>query len=137
MEDPHSRKNLISWVLGKYEEDIKKTMYVDACATPGGSGAIASTFSVMAKPKEYIFVSDVRWQYERFADRAKLNLFEHKLFDGDAFNIQSFKERFNALCAIQHRVIVIVNDPCHNPTGYTLSLDEFNQIIDILNEKKG
>lgn len=133
---PTFKKNLISWVLGKYEEDIKKTMYVDACATPGGSGAIASTFSVMAKPKEYIFVSDVRWQYERFADRAKLNLFEHKLFDGDAFNIQSFKERFNALCAIQHRVIVIVNDPCHNPTGYTLSLDEFNQIIDILNEKK-
>ena len=133
---PTFKKNLISWVLGKYEEDIKKTMYVDACATPGGSGAIASTFSVMAKPKEYIFVSDVRWQYERFADRAKLNLFEHKLFDGDAFNVQSFKERFNALCAIQHRVIVIVNDPCHNPTGYTLSLDEFNQIIDILNEKK-
>lgn len=133
---PTFKKNLISWVLGKYEEDIKKTMYVDACATPGGSGAISSTFSVMAKPKEYIFVSDVRWQYERFADRAKLNLFEHKLFDGDAFNIQSFKERFNALCAIQHRVIVIVNDPCHNPTGYTLSLDEFNQIIDILNEKK-
>ncbi|MFA6692457.1 MAG: aminotransferase class I/II-fold pyridoxal phosphate-dependent enzyme, partial [Acholeplasmataceae bacterium] len=133
---PTFKKNLISWVLGKYEENIKKTMYVDACATPGGSGAIASTFSVMAKPKEYIFVSDVRWQYERFADRAKLNLFEHKLFDGDAFNIQSFKERFNALCAIQHRVIVIVNDPCHNPTGYTLSLDEFNQIIDILNEKK-
>ncbi|MBN2267828.1 MAG: aminotransferase class I/II-fold pyridoxal phosphate-dependent enzyme [Acholeplasmataceae bacterium] len=133
---PNFKKELISWVLGKYENDIKKSMFVDACATPGGSGAIASTFSIMAKPKEYIFVSDVRWQYERFADRAKLNIFEHKLFDGDAFNIQSFKERLDALCAIQHRVIIIINDPCHNPTGYTLSLNEFNQIIDIMNQKK-
>ncbi|MDD3067315.1 MAG: aminotransferase class I/II-fold pyridoxal phosphate-dependent enzyme [Acholeplasmataceae bacterium] len=132
---PGFKKDLISWVLGKYEDEIKKTMYVDACATPGGSGAIASTFSIMTKPKDYIFVSDVRWQYERFADRAKLNIFEHKLFDGDAFNLQSFKERLDALCAIQHRVVVIVNDPCHNPTGYTLTLDEFNKIIDILNSK--
>lgn len=133
---PVFKKNLISWVLGKYEEEIKKTMHVEACATPGGSGAIASTFSVMAKPNDYIFVSDVRWQYERFADRAKLNVFEHKLFDGDAFNMQSFKERLDALCAIQHQVIVIINDPCHNPTGYTLSVKEFDQILHILNEKK-
>lgn len=132
---PAFKKNLISWVLGKYEDTIRKTMFVEACATPGGSGAIASTFSVMAKPKDYIFVSDVRWQYERFADRAKLNIFEHKLFDGDAFNIHSFRERLDALCAIQQKVIVIVNDPCHNPTGYTLSIDEFDQIIDILNKK--
>lgn len=129
------KKNLITWVLGKYENDIRQSMAVDACATPGGSGAIASTFSVMTKPKDYIFVSDVRWQYERFADRAKLNLFEHKLFEGDAFNMNSFKSRLDALCAIQHRVVVIVNDPCHNPTGYTLSIEEFDQIIDILNAK--
>ena len=37
---------------------------------------------------------------------------------------------------MQKRVIVIINDPCHNPTGYTLSLDEFKTIIDILNKYK-
>jgi aspartate/tyrosine/aromatic aminotransferase len=130
------KSNLLTWVFGPYEKEIKKAFHVNACATPGGSGAIASTFSVFAKPGESIFVSDIRWQYERFADRAKLNCFEHQLFDGDGFNMKSFKERLDELCAIQHRVIVIVNDPCHNPTGFTLSQDEFSEILNILNAKK-
>lgn len=130
------KSNLLTWVFGKYENDIKKSFYVNACATPGGSGAIASTFSVFSKPGESIFVSDIRWQYERFADRAKLNCFEHQLFDGDGFHMKSFKERLDELCELQHRVIIIVNDPCHNPTGFTLSQDEFSQILDIMNSKK-
>ena len=28
----------------------------------------------------------------------------------------------------------IINDPCHNPTGYSLSDDEWNAVIDVLNE---
>ncbi len=129
------KNNVISWVLGKYEKDIKAKMFVNACATPGGSGAIASAFSVYSKPSDFIFVSDIRWQYERFADRAKLSIFEHKLFNGDQFDIGSFEERFKVLCAIQKQIIVIINDPCHNPTGFTLSETEFKQIIDILNQQ--
>lgn len=134
---PAFRKNVISWVLGKYEEDIRKHMFVSACATPGGSGAIASTFSVFSKPGDSIFVSDIRWQYERFADRARLHVFEHVLFDGDRFNLKSFREKLVELCKKQHEVIVIVNDPCHNPTGFTLSEQEFKDIMYILNEMTG
>ncbi len=128
------KNNVISWVLGKYEDSIRKQMYINACATPGGSGAIASTLAVYSKPGESIFVSDIRWQYERFADRAKLNIFDHELFNGDSFNIDSFRNKLKELCAIQKRVIIIINDPCHNPTGFTLSEKEFEQIIDIMND---
>ncbi len=130
------KKNVISWVLGKYENEIKEKMFVNACATPGGSGAIASTFSIFSKPGESIFVSNIRWQYERFADRAKLDVFEHNLFDGDHFDLVSFKEKLAELCNIQKQVIVIINDPCHNPTGFTLSEEEFKGILNILNEMK-
>jgi aromatic-amino-acid transaminase len=133
---PIFKKNVISWVLGQYEQSIKEHMFVSACATPGGSGAIAATFSIFSKPGDSIFVSDIRWQYERFADRAKLNVFEHTLFDGDHFNLKSFRERLVELCKKQHEVIVIVNDPCHNPTGFTLSEQEFKDIIYILNEMR-
>lgn len=130
------KKNLLTWVFGPYEENLKSHFSMNACATPGGSGAIAATFSIFTKPGESIFVSDIRWQYERFADRAKLNVFEHELFEGDAFNLTSFQKRLDELCKIQHRVIVIINDPCHNPTGFTLSEHEFDRILDILNQKK-
>jgi len=132
---PLFKKNVISWVFGKYEEEIKKNLFVSACATPGGSGAIASIFSVFSKPGEYIFTSNIRWQYERFADRAKLNVFEHNLFINDQFDIKSFESKLNELCEIQKQVIVIVNDFCHNPTGFTLSENEFSDIVDILNKK--
>ncbi len=127
------KDNLINWVLGEYKESISKEMYVGACATPGGSGAIAATFSVYGKPGDSIFVSDVRWQYDRFADRAKLKLFEHNTFKDGHFDTQSFRERLAELCTIQKQVIVIVNDPCHNPTGYTLSDEEWDEIIASLN----
>lgn len=127
------KKNVISWVFGEHEKEILKDMYVGACATPGGSGAIASTFALFSKPNDSIFVSNVRWQYERFADRAHLNLFEHNMFKDDAFDMDSFREELAKLCKIQKQVIVVVNDPCHNPTGYTLSFEEFQTIIEILN----
>lgn len=127
------KNNVISWVLGQYEKSIREQMFINACATPGGSGAIASIFAIYTKPGDSIFVSDIRWQYERFADRAKLNIFEHKLFKGDNFDLDSFKKRLSELCAIQKQVIVIINDPCHNPTGFTLSETEFQEIINILN----
>lgn len=129
------KRNVISWVFKQYEEEIRDKMFVNACATPGGSGAIAATFSVYSKPNDYIFVSDIRWQYERFAARAKLRLFEHNLFKGNDFDIESFEKRLDELCDIQKNVIVIVNDPCHNPTGFTLSENEWKQILKILNGK--
>ncbi len=133
---PDFKANVISWVLGKHEAKIREKMFVSACATPGGSGAIASTFALFSKPNDYIFVSDVRWQYERFADRAKLRVFEHQLFKDDHFDLDSFQSRLDELCKIQKQVIVIINDPCHNPTGYTLSLEEWQVIINTLNAKK-
>lgn len=128
------KDNVISWTFGPYEKQIREEMFVDACATPGGSGAIASTFSVYTKPDDYIFVSNIRWQYDRFADRAKIRIYEHNLFKGDGFDLESFNQELGKLCQIQHRVVVIINDPCHNPTGYILSQSEFKSIIDILNK---
>lgn len=127
------KDNVISWTFGQYEKRIREEMYVDACATPGGSGAIASTFSVYAKPNDYIFVSNIRWQYDRFADRAYLKIYEHNMFKDDGFDLDSFDESLKKLSKIQKQIIVIVNDPCHNPTGYTLTHYEFKRIIDILN----
>ncbi len=127
------KNNLISWVLGEYEQSLRERLYVDVCATPGGSGAIATTFSVYSNPGDFVLVSDVRWQYDRFADRAKLNIFEHRMFIDGHFDIPSFRSRLTELCQRQQRVIVVVNDPCHNPTGYTLSNQEWDEIIASLN----
>lgn len=130
------KDHVISWTFGDYEDQIRKEMYVDASATPGGSGAIASTFAVYTEPGDSIFVSNVRWQYDRFADRAKIKIHEHNTFLNGGFDLKSFDSELEKLCSVQKNVVVIINDPCHNPTGYTLSLQEFRSIMEILNKYK-
>ena len=56
------------------------------------------------------------------------------MFDGDAFNITSFKETCREVMARQGKVLAIINDPCHNPTGYSMTVEEWNQVIDFCNE---
>lgn len=33
----------------------------------------------------------------------------------------------------QDRLVIIINDPCHNPTGYSLSRKEWSDVIEFLN----
>ncbi|MFA6801124.1 MAG: aminotransferase class I/II-fold pyridoxal phosphate-dependent enzyme [Acholeplasmataceae bacterium] len=130
------KSNVISWVLGSYEDKLRKSLYIAASATPGGSGAIAGTFAIYANPGDYVFVSDIRWQYDRYAASKKLKLFEHNTFIDGHFDLDSFESRLEKLCKIQKQVIIVVNDPCHNPTGYTLSMDEWKEMLIIFNKFK-
>ena len=34
----------------------------------------------------------------------------------------------------QNKLVIVINDPCHNPTGYSLSQQEWDEVIDYLNE---
>lgn len=36
--------------------------------------------------------------------------------------------------AQQNKLVVVINDPCHNPTGYSLNKEEWNEVIAFLNE---
>lgn len=56
------------------------------------------------------------------------------MFDGDSFNLNSVKETVKAVQSKQDRVVLILNDPCHNPTGYSLTMDEWKELIAFLNE---
>lgn len=130
------KSNAISWVLDLYEEKLRKSLYIAANATPGGSGAIAGVFSIYAEPGDKVFISNIRWQYDRFAQRARLSIFEHNTFIDDHFDVKSFETELEKLCKIQKQVIVVINDPCHNPTGYTLSMEEWKEILVAINKFK-
>ena len=35
---------------------------------------------------------------------------------------------------VQDKLVMIINDPCHNPTGYSLTKEEWKEVVDFLNE---
>ena len=59
----------------------------------------------------------------------------YKLFNDEGhFNIEDLKNSMLKLKKEQGRVLVVINDPCHNPTGYSMTEEEWINVIDLINE---
>lgn len=104
-------------------------------ATPGGSGAISSAFLNFLNPNETVVIPEIAWAvYKMMADQYCLNVEKYNLFNQDQFNLESFKTICRKVLHKQKKLLVVINDPCHNPTGYSMSLEEWNHVIEFLNE---
>lgn len=54
--------------------------------------------------------------------------------DKGEFNLEDFEYKVSKLLRIQDRVLIILNTPANNPTGYSLSDKEWEQVVAILNK---
>src|SRR5690606_10300837 len=50
------------------------------------------------------------------------------------FNLKDFEEQLAYLAKNQKKIIIVINDPCHNPTGFQLSEEEWQAIVKIVNK---
>ena len=130
----------------KLNESIKKWLfentnidkvYYHVVASMGGTGALALSIRNYANNDQEVLVPSIRWpNYNAIIKQAQKQFAEYELFDEcNNFNIASLKEKVNESCNKHNRAFVIINDPCQNPTGYTLSLKEWKEILSFLKEK--
>ncbi len=129
-------ENVIDWVLDSKKDILSRKFLFTGLSTPGGSGALSTIFGTYGTPGQKVLVSDLRWRYDYFIQAAKMNIHTHKLFKGNKFNLSDFERQLKRLAKKQKRVILVINDPCHNPTGFQLSDQEWISIVDILNSFK-
>lgn len=128
---------VLNWVL---QDNIKlyqaNNIKFDIVSTPGGSGAIANTFCNYLNPNETVLLPSYMWSnYKQVAYENFLNYDTYELFDeAGKFNVTSFKDKCLSYKQKQGRVVVIINDPCHNPTGYSMDYEEWQQVVAIINE---
>ena len=114
--------------------DNKPEGYFGAVATAGGTGAIHHAIANYAERGDAVLTSDWRWgTYDIICNETGKRLETFKLFD-DAlnFNINDFAIKVNALLKKQKSLLVIINTPAHNPTGYALSDDEWDKVLAVL-----
>ncbi|WP_320047650.1 aminotransferase class I/II-fold pyridoxal phosphate-dependent enzyme [uncultured Ilyobacter sp.] len=124
------------WVF----QGVKKDFSTGIVATPGGSGAVSTTLKNYLGRGETLLLPEIGWgPYWLMAKEFGFDIEEYSLFDGDAFDMQSFMTRCEAIMEKQGRVLAVINDPCHNPTGYSLTSEEWKNLIDFMDElsKKG
>lgn len=121
-------------IFGVYRASFDKSFF-GVSATPGGTGAIHNTLKAYGDCGDTVLLPEFMWDaYKSIAAANGLNYEIYSLFDGDAFNLSSFSEKVLETVKAKHRVIAIINDPCQNPTGYSLSLDEWKAVVEVLKE---
>ncbi|WP_025725014.1 pyridoxal phosphate-dependent aminotransferase [Acholeplasma granularum] len=127
-------ENLLDWVLDDKQKILKSKFQVTGLSTPGGSGALSLLFNAYGNIGDKVLLPSLRWRYEYFLNSAKLSGHEHNLFKDSKFDLEDFQIQLSYLASKQKTVIVVINDPCHNPTGYQLSKNEWHSIINIVNK---
>ncbi|WP_455539887.1 pyridoxal phosphate-dependent aminotransferase [Terrisporobacter sp.] len=123
-----------------YKEAVKKICFagndpkgnIRVVASPGGSGAIKLAMWNYTNEGDAILTSDWYWSpYGIIGEEAGRKVANFKLFnDKGEFNIESFKEKFKEIIYKQGNIFIIINSPGHNPTGYSVSDKEWDQILD-------
>jgi aspartate aminotransferase/aromatic-amino-acid transaminase len=134
--NPKFREAVYNWLFGEINEPVQ----CEILATPGGAGAISSTMKNILNPGETVIKPSLGWgPYKTMAAEFGLKLTSYNMFKDNQFDLEDFKATLNKVMEEQEKVLVIINDPCHNPTGYTMSNKEWQDVIDFTNElsKKG
>lgn len=126
-----------------FKEAVKKALFgshktdrfVEVCASPGGTGSLRNTISNYSQPGDKIMTSDWFWAgYTTIVGELGRSIATYELFTKDgAFNAESFAETAEKLIDEQGRLVIILNTPAHNPTGYSLTDEDWDKVVESLN----
>lgn len=135
--------NTYDEILGsaKFNELLKKWIFKSNNAnavsgyTMGCTGALSFCFNSYCRNK-YLLVPSLRWSnYDIIAQEKEVNLIEYNLINNKKeFDIDDLINKINHLYLNNTQINILINDPCHNPSGYSLSEDEWKKIINYLNK---
>lgn len=107
--------------------------YTAAIATAGGTGAIHHAVANYAEKGDKVLTSDWFWgTYNVICQEEGCGLVNYKLFDEKQnFNIADFKAKVDELMRSQESLLTIINTPAHNPTGFSLTDEDWDHVLDI------
>lgn len=114
--------------------DHEPSCYMEAVATPGGTGAIHNAIQNYTQRGDIVLTSDWHWgPYNTITQELERKLNIYSLFNEEGgYNIDALKEKLEQILALQDRVLIILNTPSHNPTGYSLTSEDWDRLLNVL-----
>ena len=107
-----------------------------ATATPGGSGALHHAVKNFLDPGQALLTTSFFWgPYQTIADEADRRVAPFNTFDKEmGFDVGALDRALGATIKEQGRALLFLNDPCHNPTGYSMTDAEWVEVIACLRD---
>lgn len=128
--------------LPAYREAVLRDCFGDspladkatAVVSPGGSGAVYATVVNFLEKGQKMLLPEFYWgPYSVICSHSGRELDPYRMFaDDGSFNIAGMAEGLGRHIEEQGRALVVLNFPCHNPTGYSLSSEEWDQVVDVI-----
>ena len=113
--------------------DQKPEGYTAAIATAGGTGAIHHAVANYAERGDKVLTSDWFWgTYQVICSECGCRLANYSLFDENRnFNIADYTAKVDEIMKEQDSLLVIINTPAHNPTGFSLTEEDWDKVLDL------
>jgi aspartate/tyrosine/aromatic aminotransferase len=107
-----------------------------ACATPGGSGALALSLRNFLEPGQSLLTTAPFWgPYATLATENGMGLVTAPWPEAGApLDGAAWDAALRQLMKSQGRVLLCLNDPCHNPTGRSLSAADRAVLMGLLRD---
>ncbi len=128
--DPAYSEALGGLILG----EARDTSRLAAAATPGGTGAIRQAFELvrMASPEAIVWVSDPTWpNHLSILKYLHLPHTRYRYFDSATRDVD-FAGMMEDLAGVKAGDVVLLHGCCHNPTGANLTLDQWREVVQLL-----
>jgi aromatic-amino-acid transaminase len=105
-----------------------------AAATPGGTGACHHAIVNFLEPGQKLLTTSYYWgPYAILADHTRRGIETFSMFaPGGELDTGALAQAIERLIERQGRVLLVLNTPCHNPTGYSLDEADWERLVDIL-----
>ncbi|HKP59584.1 MAG TPA: aminotransferase class I/II-fold pyridoxal phosphate-dependent enzyme [Polyangiales bacterium] len=108
-----------------------------AVATPGATGAIRTALAVFLDRDQAYLSSSLCWStYPIIAQATQRKLVTFSMFRAAdlSFDVAAFERALAQLIDAQGRALVVLNDPCHNPSGYSMSAADWAATARVLRD---
>lgn len=105
-----------------------------ATATAGGTGALRHAVVNFLAPGDAILTTSFFWgPYQTICDEQERRVDTFPMFDAHgAFDLAALESGIANHLELQGRVLLILNDPCQNPCGYSMTRDEWRGVAELL-----
>ncbi|WP_170379350.1 aromatic amino acid transaminase [Ruegeria atlantica] len=110
---------------------------IAAVATPGGTGACRQAFELirMANPSARVFVSNPTWpNHLSILNYLGMEMVPYRYFDGDTRGVD-FDGMIEDLKTAKAGDVVLLHGCCHNPTGANLNIVQWQEVVNLINER--
>ena len=134
---PGYNKGAQTLLLGKDSPLLASGRVLTAQAL-GGTGAlrIGADFLKQLLPNTKVLISDPSWENHRaLFERAGFVVETYTYYNADTHGLD-FDGMLASLKAAPARTVVVLHACCHNPTGVDPSLDQWKQILQVVQERQ-